>query len=131
MKRRLIPLLLLSGLTLAGTANAGDDSRHGHGRGDRDAHPASVERLAMQNLLAASLAQSTGRDAAEIGTLLAKSRPPEVAEQLGIDRDAMREAMKTARTTLIERYLAAGLITAEQAETLKAASPPPGRRPPR
>lgn len=85
----------------------------------------------MQNLLAASLAQSTGRDATEIGNLLAQSRPPRVAEQLGIDSDAMLTAMKAARATLIERSLAAGLITAEQAETLKATSPPPGRRPPR
>lgn len=131
MKRRFIPVLLLSGLALAGTAVAGDAARHGHGRGGHDGRPPSVERLAMQNLLAASLAQSTGHDAGEISALLAESRPPKVAEQLGIDVDAMREAMKAARATLIERSLAAGLITAEQATTLSTAAPPKGQRPPR
>lgn len=131
MRRRFIPVLILSGLALAGTATGADNSRNGSGMDDRGARPASVEQMAMQNLLAASLAQSTGRDAAEIGSLLAQSRPPEVAQQLGIDSDAMLAAMKAARATLIERSLAAGLITAEQAETLKATSPPPGRRPPR
>jgi len=134
MKKLFLPLALLPALALAGTAVASDQVRHKQGYGKRDmphaARAASVERLAMQNILAEKLAQSTGRDVNEIRALFAQARPGKATEELGLDRQAMGEAMKAARSTYIERSLAAGLITPEQAQELAKASPR-GQRDPR
>jgi hypothetical protein len=121
MKKKLIEAMAVTGLVLAqsgvvaadtGPANPPPFMRH-------DGGPrASVERAAMNNLLAAELAASTGRDPAEISQLLESSPPPEVASQLGLSRDAMVQALQTAHTALIQRALAAGLITQAQAEKL-------------
>ncbi|MBW7930050.1 MAG: hypothetical protein H3C57_01930 [Gammaproteobacteria bacterium] len=134
MKKHLIPILLLSGVALAGTAVAADQGKYRQGNGKRGAEhtarAASVERLAMQNLLAENLAQSTGRDVNEIKALFAQGHPGKVAADLGLDRAAMGKAMEAARSTYIQRSLAAGLITSEQAQEL-ATTPPRGQRSPR
>lgn len=134
MKKHLIPILLLSGVALAGAAVAADQGKYKQGPGKRGAEhtarAASIERLAVQNLLAENLAQSTGRDVNEIKALFAQGHPGKAAEELGLDRAAMGEAMKAARSTYIERSLAAGLITQEQAQEL-ANTPPRGQRSPR
>ncbi|HUP91644.1 MAG TPA: hypothetical protein VM074_05300 [Solimonas sp.] len=94
------------------------------------APPPSVERVAMENLIAEALSVRTGRSAAEVQALLAQSPPPDVARQLGIDDASMREIFRAAHSGLIERAQAAGLIDAAQAEKLRSTplrdSRPPG-----
>lgn len=85
------------------------------------APPPSVERAAMENLIAEALSVRTGRSAAELLQLLAQSPPPDVARQLGVDDAAMREIVRAAHVTLVERALAAGLVDATQAAKLLAA----------
>lgn len=104
----------------APAGEAGDAGRHHRG----PAH--SVERVAMRNLIVKQLAARTGRSEAEIGELMQSQRPHEVAETLGIERDAMKEIFTSARTTLIDEAVQAQMITAAQADELKSA-PPPGR----
>ncbi len=123
-KRLLRPLLLAALLTgIAGTAvaGAGKDGRRPHDR------PASLEMLAVQNQMLSELSTQTGRSTTEIAALFDEEGPRGAAETLGLDRDAMRQTMISARETVIAKAQTAGLITAEQAQTLKD-TPPPLRR---
>lgn len=53
--------------------------------------------------------------------MLESAPPPEAARQLGLDEAEMKAVFDQARTTLIQRAAAAGLITQEQAERIRAA----------
>lgn len=120
---KLTTAALLAGIALtAGAAHAADAA-------DADAPPErgqhmrmqSLERMAIGNALAAELATRTGRSADEISAMLKDDGPRKTAETLGLDRDAMKEAMRSARDKVITQAAQAQLITAEQAQTLKDA----------
>ena len=107
-----------TGLALADGERRGDDQRivekqvvKGH---------ASVEFAAMHNIMGELLSARTGKTPAEIAALFDKGGPHAVAEELGLKREEMREIMMEARGTLITRAQAANLITAQQAERLRA-----------
>ena len=91
----------------------------------------SVERAAMRNILAEQLSARTGRSAAEIADMFESAPPPEAARQLGLSEADMKAVIDQARTALIQRATAAGLITPEQAEQIRMAprnermGPPP------
>lgn len=125
---KLVAAAALTSLALgATTLHAGDagtearDDRHGQ-RSHR-MHGPSLERMAFGNALAAELATRTGRSADEIRTLFADGGPRQAAETLGLDREAMKDAMKSARLAVIAQAQAAQMITAEQAQTLIEAKP--------
>lgn len=82
---------------------------------------ASVEFAAMHNIMAELLGAKTGKTPAEIAALFDEGGPHAVAEKLGLEKEEMRALMKEARGTLITRAQAANLITAQQAERLRAA----------
>jgi hypothetical protein len=86
----------------------------GHGGG-------SVEFTAMHNIMAELLSARTGKTTAEIQALFEKGGPHEAFEALGIKEDEARPLFKEARQQLISRAERAGLVTAEQAEKLRAA----------
>ena len=77
-----------------------------------------VEGAAMRNLVTQALSERTGRSAAEIQALAKEAGPRGLAEKLGLDRDAMRQIFVSAHQQLVQKSLAAGLITAEQADRL-------------
>ncbi|MGH8481388.1 MAG: hypothetical protein ACRES8_02875 [Nevskiaceae bacterium] len=120
MKIRNLVMAGLLALGAAGVAIAGADGERRvvkhkiHGG-------ASVEFTAMHNIMAELLSAKTGKTQAEINALFEKGGPHEVAEALDLKREDMRELMKEARGTLITRAQAANLITAAQAEKLRAA----------
>lgn len=112
----------LAGATFAADAPAPRAERHVikhrmHGPGRH----ASVEFAAMHNIMAELLSAKTGKTTAEIQALFDRGGPHEALEALGLDDDEMRPLFKEARATLITRAARAGLITAEQAETLRKA----------
>lgn len=122
---KLIIALLLASLILpAGAADYDTPDRRGRSgwsepdRPERHRHGPSVERVAMNQLLAQELAQRSGRPASEISAMLKVAPPLEVAEELGLERKTMREAFTAARSTLITRMQQAQLITAEEAKQL-------------
>ena len=84
-------------------------------------HHASMERIAVGNVLSADLATRTGKSQDEISAMLKDKGPRETAEALGLDRETMHAAMKNAHQTVIDRAVAAQLITAEQATGLAQA----------
>lgn len=119
MKLRTLVTAGLVALGVASVAMAGDGERRVvkhkiHGG-------ASVEFMAMHNIMAEQLSAKSGKTVAEINALFEKGGPHEVADSLGLKREEMRELMKTARGTLIARAQAANLITAAQADKLRAA----------
>jgi hypothetical protein len=121
LARNLVMAGLLA-LGAAGLAYAGSDKGGGerhHARGEM--RHASVEFAAMHNIMAELLSAKTGKTPAEIAALFDEGGPHGVAEKLNLKREDMRALMKEARGTLITRAQAARLITADQAEKLRAA----------
>lgn len=99
----------------------GQPSRHGHPWG---APPVSLERFAMENAMVEKLSQQSGKSPADVQALLDKQPPPEVAKSLGIDEATAKTLLDSARQSVIQKAADAQLITAAQAEQLKAAPPP-------
>ncbi|MFP5304544.1 MAG: hypothetical protein ACLGI7_01810 [Gammaproteobacteria bacterium] len=121
--------LKLAGALLAGIAvtaaaygaqaTAPDEVHHAHFV--RKHHRASLEHMAIANAMAAELSARTGRSAEEISALFKDGGPRKVAEELGLEREQMKDAMQAARSKVIAQATAAGLISAEQAEALARA----------
>ncbi len=106
-------------LGVAGIAMAGDGERRVvkhkvHGG-------ASIEFTAMHNILSELLSAKTGKTQAEIQALFDKGGPHEVAEKLNLKHEDMKPLFQQARAKLIDRSLAANLITSAQAEKLRSA----------
>ena len=106
-------------LGVAGIAMAGEGERRVskqvvHGG-------ASIEFTAMHNILSELLSAKTGKTQAEIQAMFDKGGPHEVAEKLNLKHEDMKPLFKQARATLIDRSLAANLITSAQAEKLRTA----------
>lgn len=127
MKLKNIVVAGLLALGAAGVAIAGSGGGDGertvvkhrmHGKGG---HPPSVEFAAMHNIMAELLSAKTGKTTAEIQALFEEGGPHGVAEKLGLKDEDIKPLFKEARSTLITRAAAAGLITAQQAEKLRAA----------
>lgn len=78
----------------------------------------SLERAMVHKALAESLAQRTGRKPAELAALLEQSPPPELAQQLGIDPEAMHQMVLDARRGAVQKALAAGLIGSADAQRI-------------
>ena len=125
--------MLVAGLLALGSAGAVFAEGGSH-EGMHHRHPfmgASVEHMAMHNIMADLLSAKTGRSPAEIKALFEGADPHEAIEKLGISRDDMHKLMEQAHETLLTRATAAGLITAEQAQKIRSAprrehdGPPP------
>ena len=109
----------LVALGIASVAMAGDGE---HRVAKHKMHGgASVEFVAMHNIMTEQLSAKTGKTVAEINALFEKGGPHEVADTLGLKREEMRDLLKQARATLITRAQAANLITAAQADKLRQA----------
>ncbi|MDP9142171.1 MAG: hypothetical protein M3O62_15460 [Pseudomonadota bacterium] len=125
---RLTVAALIAGLTLSTAAvyagsTTTDAGKHDRPRGEHMRHGPrlSVERVAIGNALSTELSTRTGKPATEISAMLKEQGPRETAEALGIDRDTMKAAMQTAHQSVIDKAVAAQLITAEQAVALTEA----------
>jgi Spy/CpxP family protein refolding chaperone len=127
MNTRKMMTALIAGLALSTAAvyAAGDEPGTSPDRPHREhmRHGArlSIERVAIGNALSAELSTRTGKPATEISAMLKEQGPRETAEALGIDRDTMKAAMQTAHQSVIDKAVAAQLITAEQAVALSEA----------
>ncbi len=133
---KLAAATLLTSLALGATAvHAGDSGVAGaddhQGKRMHRMHGPSLERMVFGNALAAELASRTGRSANEIRAMFAEGGPRKAAETLGLEREAMKEAMKAARLSVIAQAQAAQMITAEQAQVLSEAKPRGDRKGPR
>ena len=120
---KLTTAALLAGIALTAAAVHAADAPDLDAPPERGQHMRmqSLERMAIGNALAAELATRTGRSAEEISAMLKDEGPRKTAETLGLDRDAMKDAMRSAREKVITQAAQAQLITAEQAQTLKDA----------
>lgn len=105
------------------SGDAGDAGKHHHPHGEHGFHRGrpSIERVAIGNALSTELATRTGRPAAEIQAMLKEQGPRETGEALGIDRDTMKAAMQAAHQSVLDKAVAAQLITPEQAANLAEA----------
>ena len=125
MLARKVTVAALLALGVAGLAYAGTSERHGDQERIVERHKvmghASVEFAAMHNIMAELLSAKTGKTQSEIAALLDEGGPHAVAEKLGLKREEMQSLFKEARGTLITRAESAHLITAQQAEKLRAA----------
>jgi len=120
LARKILAVGLLA-LGAAGIAFAAGDGPGKRQRGHGPMGHASVEFAAMHNIMAELLSAKTGKTPAEITALFDAGGPHAVAEELGLTHEDMKPLLKEARGTLITRAAAAGLITAQQAEKLRAA----------
>jgi hypothetical protein len=121
---KLATAAVLASLALGGAAYANPTSADsGHEKRMHRAHGPSLERMAFGNALVAELATRTGRPVEEIRTLFKDGGPRKAAETLGLEREQMKEAMRSARLTVIAQAQAAQMITAEQAQALSEARP--------
>lgn len=119
----------LLALGAAGVVSAEGDA--GHGMHHRHAFMgASVEHMAMHNIMADLLSAKTGRSQAEIRALFEGSNPHDAIAKLGVSRDDMHALMKQAHDTLITKATAAGLITADQAQKIRSMPHPEHDGPP-
>lgn len=128
LARRMVVTGAVAGLLalgVAGLAYAGSGEKRRDGERVVERHKiighASVEFAAMHNIMAELLSVKSGKTPAEITALFDEGGPHAVSEKLNLKRDEMHALMKEARVTLITRAAAANLITAEQAEKLRAA----------
>lgn len=120
LARKILAVGLLA-LGAAGVAFAGSDGPTKRHRVHGPMGHASVEFAALHNIMADLLSAKTGKTPAEITALFDAGGPHEVAEKLGLKHEDMKPLFREARATLITRAAAAGLITAQQAEKLRAA----------
>jgi hypothetical protein len=118
-----------AGVAVAEGSHNGEDS-HGRHHGHGPMGHASVEMAAMHNIMAELISAKTGKSVAEIKALFEKSGPHDAIESLGLTRDDMRPLFEKAHAQLIDKAAAAGLITADQATTLRAAPLPDHKGPP-
>jgi hypothetical protein len=122
MQMKVRSLVAAGTVALAALATAAFAGDREHRKVEHRVHGnASVEFTALHNIIAEQLSAKTGKTQAEITAMFDKGGPHEVAEQLNLKKEDMREVMKEARQTLITRAQAAKLITAEQAEKLRTA----------
>lgn len=130
LNTRLTLAALIAGLSLSAAAVyaapsadadavTGPDGRRGERMFHRDR--GSIERAAIGNALSTELATRTGKPAAEINAMLKEQGPRETGEALGLDRDTMKAAMQAAHQSVLDKAVAAQLITAEQAAELAEA----------
>ena len=115
--------LALGAAGLAFAAAEGHDREHGgeHMRHVKFMRGASVEHAAMQNIMAELLSAKTGKTIAEIQKQFEDGHPHEALEDLGLSEEDGRALHQQAREKLIAKAQAAGLITATQAEKIRAA----------
>lgn len=125
-RKMVVAVLLATGVS--GLAWAADDAKTEKRVEKRIEHKvrgpmghASVEFAAMHNIMAELLSAKTGKTPAEIAALFDAGGPHEVVETLKLSEEDMRATFKEARGTLITRAAAANLITAAQADRLRAA----------
>jgi len=83
--------------------------------------PFNLDMAVTHHALADELATRSGRRPQEIMALLRNTPPPQVAEQLRLDRETVHAAMKAARQSAVQKALAAGLIDADDAKRIQKA----------
>lgn len=89
---------------------------------------ARIGAVLLRREIVAELASRTGRDPAEVGEMMRRLKPHALAEELGLEREQMRDVVQAARQRLIDKLVAANLLSAEEAAEL---SSKPERRGPR
>ena len=111
--------LLVMGLVICGTVLAtgpGDRPQRGFGfHRPRDNQALTLlTGYQLQNIKSQVLSELSGQSAAAINQKFKSQRMHAVFEELGIDRQAFRNAMQAKITNLIKQSAANGTITAEQ-----------------
>ncbi len=121
---------LLASLAIGGAVYAAPpaappaaDGERPHDQRMHRMHGPSLERMAFGNAMVGELTARTGRSAEEIRALFKDGGPRKAAETLGLDREQLKQAMRSARLSVIAQAQAAQLITDEQAQTLREAKP--------
>ena len=112
--------MIFSGLALAGSQGKGH--RQGYGLKPRlqGGGLSLLVKYQQKNLMVQVLSKMTGQSTEAISTKLKERRMRPVMQELGIDREAFRTAMRIKAIELIEKSAESGTITPEQAKEILA-----------
>lgn len=110
----LVVAIIFSGLALADDAARGAHRGFGHKRHHSGGGLMLLAKYQQKNLIVQTLSEMTGQSKEAIETQLKGQRMRIVMEDLGIDREAFRNALRTNIIEHIKSAAASGSITAEQ-----------------
>lgn len=121
----IVASVLVIGMVLTGPVLAdsqGKDRRHGHGFKQRHQGDGLMLLVKYQqkNLMVQVLSEMTGKSTEAISTKLKEQHMRAVMQELGIDREAFRTAMRIKAIELIQKSAENGTITPEQAKDILA-----------
>ncbi len=121
----IISCVLVVGIILSALAFAG-----GHGKSDRQdfgfkqRHKSSglmlLAKYQQKNLMVQVLSKLTGQSIEALSTKLKEQGMRSVMQELGIDRETFRAAMRIKAIELIQKSAESGTITPEQAKDILA-----------
>jgi polyhydroxyalkanoate synthesis regulator phasin len=121
----IISCVLVAGIIISGLAFAGGRGNHGRrGAGFHRPHEAFalmlLAKYQQKNLMVQTLSEMTGQTTGAISTKLKEQRMRTVMQELGIDREAFRTAMRIKAIEQIQKSAESGTITPEQAKNILA-----------
>ena len=121
----IISCVLVAGIILSGLAFADGQGKGGRqGFGFKQRHKGGglmlLANYQQKNLMVQVLSKMTGQSTEAISTKLKEQRMRTVMQELGIDREAFRTAMRIKAIELIEKSAESGTITPEQAKDILA-----------
>ena len=121
----IISCVLVAGIILSGLAFADSQGKGGRqGFGFIQRHKGGglmlLANYQQKNLMVQVLSKMTGQSTEAISTKLKERRMRPVMQELGIDREAFRTAMRIKAIKLIEKSAESGTITPEQAKEILA-----------
>lgn len=120
----IVASVLVMGMVLSGLAFAdsqGKGHRQGFGFKGRPIDGLMLlARYQQKNLMVQVLSEMTGQKPETINTKLKEQHMRSVMQELGIDREAFRTAMRIKAIELIEKSAESGTITPEQAKDILA-----------
>lgn len=125
LKTIILGIVLVSGVAIAAVSFAySGQNQDNHAFGKHRHHKgfalALLTRYQVENLAVQSLSELSGQSVEVIKQKFENQRPRAVMRELGIDRDAFRDAMQVKIRDLIRQARANGSITSQQEEEIIA-----------
>jgi polyhydroxyalkanoate synthesis regulator phasin len=116
----LVAAIILSGLALADSQAKGSRQGFGHKHRYKGDGLMLLAKYQQKNLMVHALSDMTGQSVEAIGTKLKEQHMRAVMQELGIDREAFRTAIRIKAIDLIQKSAESGTITPEQAKDIIA-----------
>jgi hypothetical protein len=110
--------IILSGLAFADSQGKGSRQGSGYKQRHNGGSLMMLAKYQQKNLAVQVLSELSKQSTEAIGTKLKKQRMRSVMQELGIDRETFRTAMRIKAIELIQKSAESGTITPEQAKDI-------------